>query len=48
MGEGFAQRAEEDCRGESGFKRVKLVYGYPSVRIISPPELVYGDEDQNI
>jgi hypothetical protein len=33
---------------ESGFNRVNLVYGYPSVRIISPPELVYGDEDQNI
>ena len=33
---------------ESGFNRVNLMYGYPSVRIISPPELVYGDEDQNI
>jgi len=33
---------------ESGFNRINLVYGYPSVRIISPPELVYGDDDQNL
>ena len=33
---------------ESGFNRVNLVYGYPSVRIISPPELIYGDDDQSI
>ena len=33
---------------ESGFNRINLMYGYPSVRIISPPELIYGDEDQNI
>jgi hypothetical protein len=33
---------------ESGFNRINLVYGCPSVRIISPPELVYGDEDQNL
>jgi hypothetical protein len=32
---------------ESDFNRINLVYGYPSVRIISPPELVYGDDDQN-
>jgi predicted nucleic acid-binding protein len=33
---------------ESGFNRINSMYGYPSVRIISPPELVYGDQDQNI
>ena len=33
---------------ESGFNRINLVYGYPCVRIISPPELVYGDDDQNL
>jgi predicted nucleic acid-binding protein len=33
---------------ESGFNRINIMYGYPSVRIISPPELVYGDEDQNL
>ena len=33
---------------ESGFNRVNSVYGYPAVRIISPSELVYGNEDQNI
>jgi predicted nucleic acid-binding protein len=33
---------------ESGFNRVNSVYGYPAVRIISPSELVYGNEDQNV
>jgi len=33
---------------ESDFNRINLMYGYPSVRIISPPELVYGDDDQNV
>jgi predicted nucleic acid-binding protein len=33
---------------ESGFNRVNSVYGYPSVRIISPSELVYGNEDQEL
>ena len=33
---------------ESGFNRINLVYGYPNVRIISPPELVYGDDNQNL
>jgi hypothetical protein len=33
---------------ESGFNRINLVYGCASVRIISPPELVYGDEEQNL
>ncbi len=33
---------------ESGFNRVNSVYGYPAVRIISPSELVYGDEEQNL
>lgn len=32
---------------ESGFNRVNLMYGYPVVRIISPPELIYGSDDQN-
>jgi len=33
---------------ESGFNRVNSVYGHPAVRIISPSELVYGNEDQNL
>ena len=33
---------------ESDFNRVNSVYGYPAVRIISPSELVYGNEDQNL
>ena len=33
---------------ESGFNRVNSVYGYPAVRIISPSELVYGNEDQDL
>ena len=33
---------------ESSFNRVNFVYGYPAVRIISPSELVYGNEDQNL
>ncbi len=33
---------------ESGFNRINLVYGNPTVRIISPPELVYGDDNQNL
>jgi hypothetical protein len=33
---------------ESGFNRINLLYGYSSVRIISPPELVYGDDDQKL
>jgi len=33
---------------ESGFNRVNSVYGYPTVRIISPSELVYGNEDENL
>ena len=33
---------------ESGFNRVNSVYGHPAVRIISPSELVYGNEDQDL
>jgi hypothetical protein len=33
---------------ESGFNRVNSMYGYPSVRIISPSELIYGNEDEDI
>ncbi len=33
---------------ESGFNRVNSVYGYTAVRIISPSELVYGNEDQKL
>ena len=31
---------------EAGFNRVNVEYGYPVVRIISPQELVYADDDQ--
>ena len=30
---------------ESGFNRINSENGYPQVRIISPQELVYEDED---
>jgi predicted nucleic acid-binding protein len=30
---------------EAGFNRVNLEYGYPTVRIISPQELIYGNDD---
>ena len=33
---------------ESGFNRVNSMYGCPSVRIVSPSELVYGNEDQDL
>jgi predicted nucleic acid-binding protein len=33
---------------ESGFNRVNLAYGYSVVRIISPAELIYGFEDEEI
>jgi hypothetical protein len=33
---------------ESRFNRANSMYGYPNVRITSPSELVYGNEDQDI
>jgi len=32
-------------RRESGFNRVNIENGYPTIRIISPLELVYEDKD---
>ena len=33
---------------ESGFNAVNLVQGYPTIRIVSPMELIYGNQDQNL
>jgi predicted nucleic acid-binding protein len=30
---------------EAGFNRVNLEYGYPTIRIISPQELIYGNDE---
>ena len=35
-------------RREAGFNRVNLENGYPAVRIISPLEIVYGSESEDI
>ena len=35
-------------RREAGFNRVNLENGYPAVRIISPLEIVYGSETEDI
>jgi len=35
--------------GMDGVAAIKIIRrDYPSVRIISPPELVYGDDNQNL
>ncbi len=33
---------------EAGFNAVNLLQGYPSVRIVSPLELIHGSEDQDL
>lgn len=33
---------------ETGFNAVNLLQGYQTIRIISPMELIYGNEDENI
>jgi hypothetical protein len=33
---------------ESGFNGVNLLQGYPSVRILSPLELIYDDEEKDL
>jgi len=33
---------------ESGFNAVNLLQGYPTIRIVSPLELIYGNQDQNL
>jgi predicted nucleic acid-binding protein len=35
-------------RREAGFNRVNLERGYPTIRIISPLEIVYGSADQEV
>jgi predicted nucleic acid-binding protein len=35
-------------RRETGFNRVNLENGYPSIRIISPLEIVYESEDEEV
>ncbi len=33
---------------EIGFNAVNLLQGYPSIRIVNPLELIYGNQDKNI
>lgn len=33
---------------ESGFNAANLVQGYPTIRIVSPLELIHGNQDQNL
>ncbi len=35
-----------NLRREAGFNRVNILLGYPSVRIVSPLELIYGNEEE--
>ena len=35
-----------NLRREAGFNSVNILLGYPSVRIVSPLELVYGNEEE--
>jgi len=35
-------------RRETGFNSVNLLQGYGSVRILTPLELIYGDEEKNL
>lgn len=35
-----------NLRREAGFNSVNILLGYPSVRIVSPLELIYGDEKE--
>ena len=35
-------------RRESGFNAVNLLQGYPTVRILTPMELIYGDPQENL
>jgi len=32
----------------AGFQRSHLLHGWPSVRIVNPLELIYGNQDQDI
>jgi hypothetical protein len=33
---------------ETAFNGVNLLKGYPSIRIVNPLEIIYGNEDQNL
>lgn len=35
-----------NLRREAGFNSVNILLGYPSVRIVSPLELIYGSEEE--
>jgi predicted nucleic acid-binding protein len=35
-----------NLRREAGFNSVNILLGYPSVRIVSPLELIYGNEEE--
>ena len=35
-----------NLRREAGFNSVNILRGYPSVRIVSPLELIYGNEEE--
>jgi predicted nucleic acid-binding protein len=36
-----------NVRREAGFNAVNLLQGYPSLRIVNPKELIYGDLDES-
>jgi hypothetical protein len=33
---------------QTGFNAVNLLQGYPAIRIVSPMELIYGNEEQEL
>ena len=46
-GTGYA--TSRNVRREAGFNAVNLLQGYPSVRIVSPLELIHeNDEDEEV
>jgi hypothetical protein len=41
-----SQQVDAILRREAGFNSVNILLGYPSVRIVSPLELIYGNEEE--
>ena len=37
-----------NVRREAGFNAVNLLQGYPPIRIVSPLELIYDQEEKNV
>lgn len=38
--------AIQDHRGDDGFNAVNLLHGWPTVRIVSPQEIIYACQEQ--